>query len=296
MSILATDLLDAINTDNPSARLPVVRQFLLPPPRRPEQRGNNFGAMILDDGSVGLTYVALDNALEDLRNNPMLDTLEGASALDIAAHYELQSGWQRALGLAAINAISQHYLHGSNMLVPMTDTLPILLPASASTSDGASISDGEGERESDGGDNHPGHDHFGMVGYFGRLIDPMIAMGARITVIELNEQLVRTNGNLTVTLDNRRLADCDKVIITGTTLLNHTLDNILQHCTNATQILMLGPTASCLPQPLFNRGVTMTGGFHVTDADAFTQRWLSGESWRQCGFRYLITRTAPALN
>jgi uncharacterized protein (DUF4213/DUF364 family) len=280
MSKLAADLLDAIVIHDQPAQLPLVRQFLLPPPRRPDQRGNNFGAMILDDGSVGLTYLALDNALNDLQNNPVLDTLSGASVIDITTWYERESGWQRALGLAAINAVSQHYLRGCNQLVPMTDTLPILLPAD----------------ESEGGDEHLSQDHFGMVGYFGRLIDPMIAMGARITVIELNEQLVRKDGNLTVTLDNRQLADCNKVIITGTTLLNHTLDNILQQCTGATKVLMLGPTASCLPQPLFDRGVTMVGGFHVTDADAFTQRWLSGESWRQCGFRYLITRTAPALN
>jgi uncharacterized protein (DUF4213/DUF364 family) len=91
-----------------------------------------------------------------------------------------------------------------------------------------------------------------------------------------------------VTLDTRRLADCNKVIITGTTLLNHTLDHILEHCSRATMVMMLGPSASCLPDPLLKRGVTLVGGFHVTSAALFTQRWSVGERWREAGLRYGI--------
>lgn len=284
MSEFASDLLNEIGRITSARPVPLVKQFELPPQlslstddERP--RKNNFAALVLEDGSVGMTYVALDNALEDLQKNPILENIAGRDPLDLANLYRADKGWQRALGLSAINAISQHLLRDKNMLQsvlkPMTDTLPVLL-STGSADDTPELQ---------------ANDHFGMVGYFGRLVEPLTAMGARITVVELDATLVRSDNRLEVTLDSSKLKDCNKVIITGTTLLNHTIDNILQHCSNAEQILMLGPTASCIPQPLFERGVTLIGGFHVSDADTFIDYWRSGKKWRQCGFRYSITET-----
>ena len=119
-------------------------------------------------------------------------------------------------------------------------------------------------------------------------------MGARVTVVELQEQLVRNEPNLEVTLDTSKLANCSRVIITGTTLLNHTIDNILGYCTNADQILMVGPTASCIPQPLFDRGITLMGGYQVTETDRFIDNWRAGKKWRQCGFRYSVSKAEQA--
>jgi hypothetical protein len=50
--------------------------------------------------------------------------------------------------------------------------------------------------------------------------------------------------------------------------------------------MMLGPSASCLPDALFKRGVTLVGGFHVTSTALFAQRWSAGERWRDAGLRY----------
>jgi uncharacterized protein (DUF4213/DUF364 family) len=279
MSELAAELLQTVTDATTHLTVPRVQQFELPPlatiatPGTGGIRKNNFAAMVLEDGSVGLTYVALDQALEDLRQQEALESLEGADPIDIAALYLQPSGWQRALGLSAINAISQFVLRDKGILQPMTDTLPMLFARNGS------------------GDMGRPSDHIGMVGYFGRLVEPLVEMGAKVTVIELQEELTRREDNLEVTLDTGRLADCNQVIVTGTTLINHTIDNILQHCSSATDILMLGPTASCIPQPLFDRGLTLIGGFHVTDAERFVQSWRASESWRQYGYRYSISAT-----
>ena len=291
MSELATDLLHAVSQLASVQPLPLVRQFELPPQMptsagKDSGRKNNFAALVLEDGSVGMTYVALDQALQGLRCSPLLNSIKGMDPLEIASLYLCDTGWQRALGLAAINAISQYALRNNQTLPhslnytlkPMPDTLSVLLTSTVIETSGKPSTE----------------DHIGMVGYFGRLVEPLTTMGARVTVIELQEHLVRNEPNLEVTLDTSKLANCNKVIITGTTLLNHTIDNILGYCTNADQILMIGPTASCIPQPLFERGITLMGGYQVTETDRFIDNWRSGKKWRQCGFRYSVSKAEQA--
>ncbi len=60
-------------------------------------------------------------------------------------------------------------------------------------------------------------------------------------------------------------ADC--VVITGVTLLNDTLPDLLAMTKKGADILVTGPTASMLPDAMFQRGVTMLGGIIVTKAD-----------------------------
>lgn len=260
-------------------KLPSISHLELPPdlpddsaaPGR--RRGNNFAALILQDGTVGLTYVALDNALAGLREqveqqseqqkSSQVWPLSGQDLRELAHQYLGEPGWQRALGLAAINAISQFVMAGKVKLPAMPQTLPML-------------------------GLQPG-DHVGMVGQYGRLLDPIRAAGARLTVIELDPTLVREEKALTVTLDHSRLQSCQKIIVTGTTLLNGTLDNVLSHCQGAEQVNLLGPSASCLPEPLFDRGVTLVGGFQVSDSEQFLASWRTGQAWREAGVRYQMT-------
>ncbi len=56
------------------------------------------------------------------------------------------------------------------------------------------------------------------------------------------------------------------IVITGVTLVNHTLCPILELAKNASEIIVVGPTASVYPEPLFARGVTVMGGVRIADA------------------------------
>jgi len=269
---LLTALRTAVLAVAPEHKLPLVSHFELPPPAdsvdpNSDRLCNNFGALVLEDGTVGMTYVALDGALAGLRSElekTAKPRWAGSDVLLLADLYTQGSGWERALGLAAINAASQWLLAMRGDLAPAPSSVPML-------------------------DVQAG-DHVGMVGHFGRLIDPIRAAGASLTVIELKADLVREEPSLVVTLDRRQLENCNKVIITGTTLLNQTLDEVLQHCHQAKQVNLLGPSASCLGEPLFDRGVTRVGGFHVLDASGFLAAWRAGKSWRQAGFRYYLSK------
>ncbi len=264
MNSLADDLLTATSLIAQRVDLPPIREFRLAPNDPAMHKSNNFAALLLKDGTVGITYVALDNAADDLAKHLPELTLAGRDADEIAQLYAESEGWKRALGLAAINAISQFVLTQYKSLKPMPDNLSAL--------------------------NFQSGDKVGMVGYFSRLVEPLRAQRIPVTVIELDESLVMNEPGIEVTLDTQRLANCNKVIITGTTLLNYTLENILRNCKEADIVMMLGPSASCLPDPLFKRGISFIGGFHVTSPSLFKQQWSTGRRWRDAGIRYAMTK------
>ncbi len=63
------------------------------------------------------------------------------------------------------------------------------------------------------------------------------------------------------------LAEVDLIIITGTTLLTNTLEGILARLKKGARAILVGPTASMLPDSFFGRGIEAIGGIMVTNAD-----------------------------
>ena len=63
------------------------------------------------------------------------------------------------------------------------------------------------------------------------------------------------------------IASADLLIITGTTLINNTLESILGRRKADAEVILVGPTASMLPDAFFWRGISKIGGIVVTDAD-----------------------------
>ena len=63
------------------------------------------------------------------------------------------------------------------------------------------------------------------------------------------------------------LPHADLDVITGVTILNDTLPDLLAMCKPGVDILVTGPTAGMLPDAFFKRGVTVMGGILVTKPD-----------------------------
>lgn len=61
--------------------------------------------------------------------------------------------------------------------------------------------------------------------------------------------------------------EADLLVITGVTLLNDTLPDLLKMAKPGAEIIVTGPTASDLPEAFFERGVTVLGGVLVTKPD-----------------------------
>ncbi|MFZ1909755.1 MAG: DUF364 domain-containing protein, partial [Burkholderiales bacterium] len=135
-------------------------------------------------------------------------------------------------------------------------------------------------------------DRVGMIGFFPPLVPRVRELGLRLTVLELRAELVNEEPALTVTLDPKRLADCNKIVSTSTVLLNETLEEILFHCRHAQELALVGPSASCFPDPLFARGVTAMGGYWVLEPAVFMRRAAALEPWGDAGKKSSVQRSA----
>ena len=70
----------------------------------------------------------------------------------------------------------------------------------------------------------------------------------------------------------------DVLFVTGTTLINDTLEPILGAAKPGAQVVVVGPTASLAPEPLFRRGVSLVGGVDITDPDLLLDLLAEGGS------------------
>ncbi|MFM2052899.1 MAG: hypothetical protein RL456_936 [Pseudomonadota bacterium] len=269
MSTVAQDLLHQIDRLGAGAALPRVRALHLPPASaaagsRAAGRGE-FCAIELDDGTLGLAYVLLDDHHDRLLAGEGCAGLAGASVAEVAAGLRRGYGPGRVLAWAAVQAASR-WLHDRAGYRP---------PDSRDSFGQLRLGPGEA---------------LGMIGWFGPLIERVLASGARLTVLELRPELVGERERLRVTLDPAALAGCAQVICTSTVLFNDTLDATLAHCRAARDFAVIGPGAGCLPDALFARGVTMLGGSAVTDAPACLDAIRAGAPLSGCTRKTAIVR------
>jgi hypothetical protein len=263
---IADELLSALSLAFADTPAPRVRALHLPPAPWNGSRDGEFGALELDDGSLGLSYVLLDGTLAALVGGARGEALVGADALAVARGWAHGRGDERTLGFAAVNALTRHLFDRAGFAPPdATDSIGGLAP-------------------------QPG-EHIGMVGYFPPLVGRVTACGARLTVLELKADLLGHGDGFRVTLDPRDLEGCDKLLSTSTVLLNDTLDEVLSHCAAARAFAMIGPGASCLPDPLFRRGVTLLGGVWIEHAEAFKHALATGQPWGRHARKFALARS-----
>ena len=263
MTIIA-EYLEIANRIATCTEIPLVDEAYFPTLEMNPDRAAEFGVIVLADGSVGLTYLYLDPSLRD-EDRSYLNHLEGKNPLALAQHFAGKSGWQTAVALGALNAIGQSFLRRVDY------------PFDFSGDSLAAMDLGVGDK-------------LGMVGYFPPLVERVRELDIPLTVIEKKDKFVQSDGHFEVTLETRRLAQCNKVLCTSTTVLNNSLDDILGHCQHAEQITVIGPTAGFLPDPLFKRGVHTLGGTTVQDATTFLQRCRNDERWGNTSKKYYIHR------
>lgn len=247
--------------------LPRVRALHLPPPAADGSKDGEFCAIELDDGSFGLSYVLLEDTLPALRTGHDTPGLAGAEAIAVARRYADATGSARTIGFAAVNALTRHLCDRAGFR-----------PADA--------------RDSIGGlDPQPG-ERVGMIGLFPPLVKAIVARGAALTVLELRAGLAGKREGWHVTLDARELSACPQVLSTSTVLLNDTLDDVLAACRGVRRLVLVGPGAGCLPDPLFARGVSALGGAWVEEGDAFRDALLRGDAWGRHTRKFMLEREA----
>lgn len=236
-------------------QIPKIAGIVFPPFFAGGQpRDCEFMAMALEGGAGGISYVLLPDSSAGEYRSLKAQAFIGSRPELYAGAFGGTDPLQNMLGLAAINAICQHVMRTTGYA-----------PGSAADSLGLM--------------NIEAGDRVGMVGFFPPLLKYLHNSNAELVIVEKNVQLVDRYPKLPVTLDVTELNNCNKVLCTGTTLLNNTLEEVLLQCTAAEHISVLGPTAGYFPDPLFARGVHVLGGRLVTDGMLLLQLVAERKRW-----------------
>lgn len=110
-----------------------------------------------------------------------------------------------------------------------------------------------------------------VVGALTPMLKRLIAINADFHVLEMDSSTLKPHEMPYFMEANRAkevVPHADLLVITGTTLINNTLEGLLSMAKPGAEIVVTGPTVSMLPDAFFSRGVTSLGGIVVTDADA----------------------------
>jgi uncharacterized protein len=235
--------------------IPPISNIFFPPFYKGGQPNDaQFMAISLNGGAAGVSFVLLpDEKMEAYAALQPPDLME-KDPVGLALEFGQEDPVKEMISLAAINAICQHVMRETHFEIDSaTDSLGLL-----------SVSGG---------------DRIGMVGLFSGLVKTIKKAGAELVVIEKNDQLIKQYPELPITLDPTKLSTCNKILITSTTILNHSLDEILGHCSPDAFVSIIGPTAGYFPDPLFARGVDVVGGRVVKDGPLLMQLLAERSRW-----------------
>ncbi len=198
--------------------------------------GLEYVGVMLSTGEGGVAHVLR----EDSSEHQLFDEageLQGSSTLEMMNLATSSNLIKAALGVATINAVSQIAFNKKPHLYPFTnvDILDLVKPK----------------------------DKILMVGYLTPVIPKLMDKTSDITVIERRNIQDATVGFAKEEQLEELSSNADIAIITGSTLVNHSVDNILKHCSGKREVVLIGPTASFIPQPLFERGATAVMGVKI---------------------------------
>ena len=233
---------------------PISAMVLPPYSEAGQARNREFMALALESGAGGLSYVLIPESCAESYRSLQPREFIGVQPEVFAAKFGGSDPLENMIGLAAINAICQHAMRLDKIpLDQNSDSLGLM-----------KLQDG---------------DRIGMVGLFPPLLKYMKKADVELVVIEKNPKLIDKVPGVRVTLDERELNHCNKVLCTSTTVLNGSLDHILDQCRQAEHITVLGPSTGFYPDPLFARGVDVVGSRFVIDAPLLLSRIELGQKW-----------------
>jgi len=190
---------------------------------------------------------------------PFPGKLRGRLARDLLKETAATSGIRRAVGVATMNALAA-------MCWDRRATPEVELRTGVDAYDAANIQPGE---------------HVVVVGAFVPFLKALKRAGQPFTVLEMDPATLKPDELAHFRPGEQAsevVPDADVVLITGTTLLNDTLESLLALCRPRARVVMVGPTVGLYPDAFLRRGVDVLGGVRVTAPDAFLDVLAEGGS------------------
>jgi len=243
--------------------LPDIAGLYLPELRAEDEFRDEFGFVFLDDGTLSPFYVSLPGTLASLHRRFPAPGRARLSLRQCLAGFGESSLAERALAVGAWNALGQHLMRRAGYHCPA---------------------------RGDTGANQPRTgERVGMVGYFCPIIDRLVERGVKILVVEQQPERVPRRKQLRLSQDLESLADCRRVYCTASTLINDSLDRVLECCADSARVDLIGPSGSGLPDVLFKHGIHAVGGVSFDDGGKLRAALARCESWGRVGNKYELT-------
>ncbi len=224
-----------------------------------------FTGVKLSTGHAGVAFTPIGDVPEAVccptsaARMPQAGNLEGRPASEVLTYSLDPNVLKSAIGVAAMNAISQRILDSGNggeyRIVKETDGFDLL-------------------------DIQP-NETVALIGAFGPYIRRLKRMGNPFFIIEKNPQTLRPEEMKWYRRESEMatlLAGSDAIVMTGTAIVNHTIDTILSFITDDHRTAIIGPTASMVPDAFFERGVQVMAGVRVSDPDLMIKILKQGGS------------------
>lgn len=190
---------------------------------------------------------------------PFPGKLRGRPAADLLDEVQQSHGIRRAVGIATMNALADAAWRRR----PNPD---VVLHENLDAFDAVAI----GPRE-----------HVVVVGAFVPFLKQLKRRQQPYTVLELDPATLKAEE-----LPHFRHASeaptvvptGDVILITGTTLLNDTLEGLLAAARPDARVVVVGPTVGLVPDAYLRRGADILGSIRVTEPDAFLDLLAEGGS------------------
>jgi len=233
---------------------------------RAARMGAKIVGVVLDDGRFGAGYhlpgERPPGSLSEAGLAAELEALAGQPALEVARRGLLgESVFHRALGVALCNAVAE------------PDPARCLVDPDAASAVPARPTD-----------------TVGFVGYVGTVVRWVQAEAARTIIFDRSQE-----DEDDVYPEHRQpelLPQCDLVFLTGSALINRTLERLLTYCTRAREVVLIGPSTPLYPEAFVGSGVTVLAGFRwqIEDPEEALAQIAAGAH-----FKHLKGRTSLTL-
>jgi uncharacterized protein len=198
--------------------------------------GLGYTSVRLDNGHIGLAWTA-EGVSESCTHENKAGTLAGSTALDLLNRLGSEKNpLSRSIGLAAANALA------AGLPRPKSSTEDVLDLVNVKVSDRVT-----------------------MVGYFGPLIPILRLTGCKLDILELKTD---KPGTRSPEEGKPSLASCSVAIITATSIITNTLDELLAGLGKPRAVVILGPTTIMCPPVFSGTPVTYIAGSWVNNAAA----------------------------
>lgn len=200
--------------------------------------GLGYTCIELRDGATGIAWTPGQGAASSCTHLPKAGTIQDSPERDLLQLLTGSNSLERTIGLAAFNAVN------SRRKQEYRETEAIALLDIRAT------------------------DQVVMVGHFAPIIPRIKKTGCCLDVLDLNST---KPGIVDLRSGPDLLAACDVAIITSTSIINGTVDNLLGHLQKSRAAVLLGPSTPLCPEVFRNTGITQLSGSLVRERQQLMQ-------------------------